>query len=97
MSKFKPKDYEQKVAVACAHTNCPHAAIVRLQLKTGWASLCRGHYEFHVQQEANEFCARSGLVTREQKYAFCKAKMPSLKARFGKFREPGQDDEEIAA
>lgn len=102
MSKFKTKDFEERIPVACAHTNCPHPAIVNLKLLTGWTMLCRGHYEFQAQREANEFCGRNGLLTREQKHAFCKAKMPSIKQRFGRLsgplvREPGQDDEEIAA
>lgn len=57
--------------VACAHDLCPHSAIVRLKLEHGWACVCRHHYDFHAQRQANEFCVANGLQTLEQKRAYC--------------------------
>lgn len=70
MSKFKSKDYEQRVPVPCAHTDCSDPAILRRKLRTGWANLCKKHDLFHAQLEANEFCESRGLFTREQKMAW---------------------------
>jgi hypothetical protein len=61
--------------IQCAHDLCAHSAILRLKLPTGWANLCRHHYDFHAQREADKFCAENGLITLEQKRAFCLQKM----------------------
>lgn len=86
--------------VRCAHDICTKTAVTRLPLKTGWANLCLVHYERHIQEGADEFCRDNGLVTVEQKIAYCKAKIGGI----GKGiqipaldRQPGQDDEERAA
>jgi hypothetical protein len=57
--------------VSCAHDLCEHPAICRVKLEAGWADLCRHHYDFHAQRQANEFCAANGLITLEQKRAYC--------------------------
>jgi len=88
MSKFKPKDFDMRVTIPCAHDGCPDPAVLNKKLQTGIANLCRKHYEFHTQQEANEFCRARGLVTREQKFAWIKAHMPNFSM---KMREPGEE------
>jgi hypothetical protein len=55
----------------CAHDLCPNPAMVRLKLEHGWVCLCRHHYDFHAQRQANEFCAKNGLLTLEQKRGYC--------------------------
>lgn len=60
----------EREPIPCAHSACAAPAILSLKLRTGWADLCRGHHLFHVQQEADEFCARNELVTRAQQAAF---------------------------
>jgi len=65
------------------------------------AFLCKRHDLFHVQQEANEFCRANGLTTREKQMEFIRAKLGAsrLFKRIPRqiFREPGEDDEVIAA
>ena len=51
--------------VPCAHENCPCDAILRLKLSTGWANLCREHYERHVRAEAKAWCVLMRLTDRE--------------------------------
>lgn len=63
-SKFKSEEFLPRPVVPCAHEGCPNPAIIAKKLKTGWANLCKKHDLFHVQQEADEFCRRSGLTTR---------------------------------
>ena len=90
MSKFKPKDFEMRATVPCAHDGCGDPAILSKKLPTGIANLCRKHYEFHTQQEANEFCKANGLGTREQKRDWIKSHMPNFSMN-AKSREPGEE------
>jgi hypothetical protein len=76
-SKFKPEEFEQKPIIPCAHTGCPHPAILSRKLPSGWAKLCKAHDLFHVQQESNEFCRNNGLETYEQKRDWILAKLAS--------------------
>lgn len=80
MSKFKPRDFEQKISVPCAHTDCPNPAILSRKLSTGWASLCRGHDLLHAQLDTNEFCEQNGLYGREEKKAWLHKKLNSTQA-----------------
>ncbi len=59
----------------CAHDLCNGNAIYRIKLPTGWGNVCRKHYDFHAQQEANKFCADSGLDAFEKKRSYCLQKM----------------------
>lgn len=65
---------EPRPSVPCAHDLCPQPALVRVKLEQGWANLCRKHYEYHAQRQANEFCIANGLETLEQKRAYCMEK-----------------------
>lgn len=68
---LKSSKYEPLRTVACAHDLCSDPAIARLKLEHGWACVCRHHYDFHAQRQANEFCAANGLQTFAEKRAFC--------------------------
>lgn len=56
----------------CAHDICQYPAIVRHQLKTGMANLCRNHYDMHTLQEAKDYCREQGLDTPEKLRQFCR-------------------------
>jgi hypothetical protein len=75
MRKHEKVEQEPRPSVPCAHTGCPHPAIVRAKLKTGWAFLCKAHDLFHNQQEADEFCRENGLTTRAAQMAFIREKL----------------------
>lgn len=91
MSKFKSKDFEQRVSIACAHEGCSEPAMVSNKLKTGWATLCKNHYMFHTQREANDFCKANDLLTRERQVDFIRAKMKNSKLLGRVIRVPGQE------
>lgn len=78
--------------VKCCHDTCFIDAFCKIQTPTGWANFCHAHYDEYFKRSGDAYCASRGLVTRQQKIAYLKAKWPS----FVKLREPGQDDEEIA-
>ena len=84
------------VFIPCAYEPCTRQAVTRLRLKAGWENLCIHHYDRYFQQEADDFCRAQGLTTQAEKMAW-------INARIGKIgnptiqREPGQDDEEMAA
>lgn len=67
-----------RVPVQCAHYDCPDDATIRVRTATGWANLCRGHYDLHWQREADAFCKAAGLNTIEQKRWFCMNGMASI-------------------
>ena len=91
----KPEIAEH-ISVDCAHAGCPHEAILSMYLKTGWANLCRAHYEHHVQLAADEFNRVIGLDTRVKKVAFVREKLAAIRQKGLPLRVPGQDDEERA-
>jgi len=101
VSKLKARDFVPREAIQCAHAGCPDDAILRRQLPTGTAFLCKRHDLFHVQQEANEFCWANGLSPRGKQMEFIRAKLGAsrLFKRLPRqiFREPGEDDEVISA
>ena len=68
----------------CAHSGCPHPAVVEIMLQTGWAKLCKAHDLFHAQLEADEFCRQKGLKTTAEKRAYVKEAL----AGFGKGPSP---------
>lgn len=85
--------------IPCAHDGCAHDSILSLKLRTGWANLCRGHYEHHIQLAADKFNREHGLDTREKQRAFIMEKLGAMRARGlpVTVRVPGEDDEERAA
>lgn len=58
-------------SVSCAYELCMRGAIVRL----GPSNLCKAHYAFKFEAEAEEFCDRMGLRTITEKRAWCAEKM----------------------
>lgn len=80
---------EHRELVPCGHTGCMNPSITVKKLK-GWTPLCRAHYEFHIQQEANEFCRANDLTTREKQLAYIREKLGSSKLLRG-VREPGEE------
>ena len=80
----------------CAYAGCDTTPIVRQKLSTGWANLCRKHYDAQAQERADAYCLENGLDTTEKKIAFCKEKLGVFLQKAIYRREPGQDDEEIA-
>jgi len=78
-------------SVPCAHDICTTPAITRQHLPSGWANLCRKHYEQHHQAHANDFCSEHRLTTAEDKQAWIAARIG--KVGKGIERIPGSDDE----
>ena len=92
------KSAELHETFTCAHDGCKQSAILRRRLNGAVVNLCRHHHEFHVSQEARAYAEKLGLMTVEQMRAYCKAMIPLIGRRTPEIeREPGQDDEEIAA
>tara|TARA_R110000868_G_C10934434_1_gene766600 strand:+ start:1360 stop:1722 length:363 start_codon:yes stop_codon:yes gene_type:complete len=52
--KAAPKrEYSQEASnTPCAHEGCGIAAMAKIKVKTGWASLCWQHYDEHFRVEA---------------------------------------------
>ena len=91
------KSAELSETFACAHDLCPHPAILRRRVNGAVVNLCRHHHEFHAGEEARAYCRAKGLMTVDQMRAYCKAMIPLIGLGQQAEREPGQDDEEIAA
>ena len=47
--------------IECAHHGCGYHANVRVQTKTGWATLCAVHYKDHFHEQAIKSCKEKGL------------------------------------
>lgn len=47
--------------IDCAHEMCGTPAIVKVQTKTGWATLCERHYLEHKNAEAKAWLVERGL------------------------------------
>ena len=54
--------YETSPVVDCAHANCSAPAICRIKTKTGWANVCKNHYDRHYADEAHANLDRYGLA-----------------------------------
>ena len=90
MSKFfRKNEPEPRPPMACGHTGCPHPAVTVLKIQ-GWTYLCKAHYEFHVQREADEFCRANNLITKQDKIAYIHEKLKSSKF-LRHMREPGEE------
>ena len=52
--------------VACAHEGCPDDATIRLTTRTGWANVCRAHYDAHWGREAAQAAAHLSSVAEKR-------------------------------
>ena len=100
--RLKPEDFEPRELVACASDLCPRPATIRQKMQTGWANFCVECYKKKHQENSEKWCVENGLLTTEQKIEFCRATAKKwglrLPRNWGQVeREPGQDDEELAA
>lgn len=84
---------ETRVASCANMPGCTKPAIIKVQIAGRWVNYCYDCQLERKTQEAEETCERLGLVTLQDKIAYC------MKLGGGKFigREPGQDDEERRA
>lgn len=71
---------KEPVWVSCAHMACSYRADVSLKTPTGWANLCRRHYDEKMGAEARAYTASLGLKSRED----CIAYVRSHKDKIGK-------------
>lgn len=74
--------------VPCAHSHCPNFAVLSVKQKTGWANLCRNHYELLISAEAREFCQTRGLTTRQKQLEFIRERLTSIRNRGLKVKLP---------
>ena len=88
----------------CAHApHCTRNATIRELTPTGWAAFCEEHYVAYCHaRSAKRVREEPKLETVEEMKAYCRAKVGSIfkSVRSGdavQSREPGQDDEELAA
>jgi hypothetical protein len=81
----------------CAYVGCLIPALLRKRVETGWANFCEYHYIQDHTQRAAKWCEDNGLHTTQQKIEFCRRMAGTLFRPIPKDREPGQDDEELAA
>jgi len=76
-------------AIACAYLPCEKPALCRVFTKTGWANVCTDHYG---TAQFTRPVANSPVVEEVLK-AYHKSKAYAQKMG----RDPGEDDEELAA
>jgi len=65
----------QAAPIACDFESCGEAAIARVPGVAGMANVCKQHYSFLAQREAELFCDAQGLSSAADKLAFCRVKM----------------------
>jgi hypothetical protein len=65
--------------VPCAHEGCPTEALIRIQTPTGWANLCRVHYEQHWSTQALAWCVKMHLTDRQAQREYCLQHFPPLR------------------
>lgn len=76
---------EPRPHIACAHAQCPHPAILRIDIKgIKDVRLCKDHYEFHISEEAREFCKANNLTTRKAQREY----IAKFLKRFGRGFDP---------
>lgn len=56
------QDLHANAFVDCAHQECRLPAMCKIQTKTGWASLCKKHYDQHFADEAHANLDKYGLA-----------------------------------
>lgn len=83
----------------CSHDGCFVESLCRIKTPLGFANLCERHYYAYWQAQGDKKCAELGLKTTAEKRAWVKANAGKLarKMRPDYIREPGDDDEEVAA
>ena len=81
--------------IECCFAGCPNSATLKVKTKTGWANVCLKHDLKIVQERADEYCRKLGLDTVERQREWLLKNKPMVKKY--PMREPGCDDEEIAA
>ena len=96
MAGKKPDFSVPRLIVDCAHEGCKTPAILREKRPTGWANLCEFHYIEDHRERAKKWCESQGLYTTQQKIEYCR-RMAGTVLKPMPDREPGQDDEELAA
>jgi hypothetical protein len=57
-----PQDLHANAFVDCAHQECRLPAMCKIHTKTGWASLCKKHYDQHFADEAHANLDKYGLA-----------------------------------
>lgn len=76
---------EPRPHIACAHAQCPQPAILSINLKHAKdVNLCKQHYEFHISEEAREFCKLNNLTTRKAQREY----IAKFLKRFGRGFDP---------
>lgn len=107
----RPAERQQApyVPKPCCYEGCPRDATVKIETKTGWADMCKGHHEAYTLAQAKAYTAGLGLKTQLDLRRFCKTNEMGKGRMHGAFlkaykgsapmidRQPGQDDEEAAA
>lgn len=87
--------------IQCAHMACGVSANVKVKTPTGWANFCPHHYDVYFLDRAEETCRKLGLDTVEKKREYVRDSIRKLAAKwkpdYNRQREPGDDDEEMAA
>lgn len=63
---------EIKAPIDCAYAGCQRNAVTHVLTKTGWANMCRHHYDAYHLQEARAYSAGLGLKTLFELRLYCK-------------------------
>lgn len=92
----KARDTGPERRCDCCYEGCSHDAMVKIKTPTGWANMCLDHYAIYHHAKAEKHCRDLGLNTRAQRLAWLRQNWRQLTA-LPPIREPGQDDEELAA
>lgn len=101
--KKSPLSEIPQIRADCAVSGCGALTMVREKTSTGWANFCEHHYiEYHHRIAEDRVRNELGLLTVEEMKAHCRKKVKTIfkSVRSGNHvveREPGQDDEELAA
>lgn len=67
-----------RVPVQCAYDGCTTDATIRVMTVTGWANLCRSHYDAHHGRMARSWCAERGLGTVSQMRAYIRETLAQI-------------------
>jgi hypothetical protein len=80
--------------IVCCHESCGRDSVVKIHTRTGWANVCKEHYDLHFQNQADTYCESRGLHTLGQKMEWVRTQKLLLK-RIPVLREPGEDLDEL--
>lgn len=99
--RSKATKNEPRQFIQCAHMACNTSAIVKIKTPTGWANFCEPHYGDYYLNQAEETCRKLGLTTTAEKRLWVRGAVKKLVAKwtpdYNRPRDPGDDDEVIAA